>query len=262
MLTAQTSSRLENQPSSPEAGTVGLAPWDQRLWLEVAGAWRHEHMRRLTVRDVMTPDVVTVRVDASFKEVARLLDENSVSALPVLDADGRLAGVVSEADLLPKEYRGVRPKPRRLTSAARRQETAKASGDVAGDVMTAPAVTIDPDAMLAEAARKMVTEHVKRLPVVSVGGDLLGIVSRADLVSAFLRPDYAIAAEIEDELASRVLLTESGAVAVRVVDGVVTLTGQLDRKSSVDIAEKVVREVDGVIDVKIELTHRWDDSKL
>lgn len=220
-------------------------------------------MRRLTVRDVMTPDVVTVRVDASFKEVARLLDENSVSALPVLDEEGRLAGVVSEADLLPKEeYRGVRARPRRLSSAARRQETAKAAGDVAGDVMTASVVTIEPDAMLAEAARAMVNKGVKRLPVVSVGGDLIGIVSRADLVRAFLRPDDAIAAEIEEELSNRVLLTERGDVTVRVVDGVVTLTGQLDRRSSIDIAEKVAREVDGVIDVKLELSHRWDDSKL
>lgn len=220
-------------------------------------------MRRLTVRDVMTPDVVTIRVDASFKEVARLLDENSVSALPVLDEAGQLVGVVSEADLLPKEeYRGTRAKPRRFASPSRRHETAKAAGDVAGDVMTTPAVIIDPDATLAEAARKMVNEGVKRLPVVTSGGELVGIVSRADLVSAFLRPDEAIAAEVEQDLTNRVLLTERGDVAVQVSDGVVTLTGHLDRRSSVEIAEKLARVVDGVVDVKVDISHRWDDSKL
>jgi CBS domain-containing protein len=211
----------------------------------------------------MTPDVVTIRVDASFKEVARLLDENSVSALPVLDEAGQLVGVVSEADLLPKEeYRGMRTKPHRFASPSRRHETAKAAGDVAGDVMTTPAVIIDPDATLAEAARRMVNEGVKRLPVVTSGGELVGIVSRADLVSAFLRPDEAIAAEVEQDLTNRVLLTERGDVQVQVSDGVVTLTGHLDRKSSVDIAEKLARVVDGVVDVKVEISHRWDDSKL
>lgn len=208
----------------------------------------------------MTTDVITVQRDAPFKEVARLLDEHSVSAVPVLDADGRLVGIVSEADLLPKEYRD---RPGRLARLMHRQELVKAEGDVAGDLMSSPAVTIGPDSSLADAAKLMMHERVKRLPVVSDSGDLIGIVSRADLVEAFLRPDEAIAREIDHEITSRVLLTEpSSTVDVTVDDGVVTLRGHLDRSTSVEIAEKLARSVDGVIGVKNELHFRWDDSKL
>lgn len=220
-------------------------------------------MRRLTVRDVMTRDVITVGTDTSFKEIARRLDENNVSAVPVLDEEGRLVGVVSEADLLYKEgYRDRGGKRRRATVVGRlRRALAKAAGGTARDVMTSPAVTIGPDATLAEAARYMATRGVKRLPVVA-GGHLIGIVSRADLVSAFLRTDVAIAEEIEQLLASHVLLTEDGSINVQVRDGVVTLTGELGRRSSVEIAERLTREVDSVVDVQTELAYRWDDSKL
>lgn len=208
----------------------------------------------------MTTDVITVQRDAPFKEVARLLDEHSVSAVPVLDADGRLVGIVSEADLLPKEYRD---RPGRLARLMHRHELVKAEGDVAGDLMSSPAVTIGPDSSLADAAKLMMHERVKRLPVVSDSGDLIGIVSRADLVEAFLRPDEAIAREIDHEITSRVLLTEpSSTVDVTVDDGVVTLRGHLDRSTSVEIAEKLARSVDGVIGVKNDLHFRWDDSKL
>jgi osmotically-inducible protein OsmY len=97
---------------------------------------------------------------------------------------------------------------------------------------------------------------------VVAGGELIGIVSRADLVSAFLRTDVAIAEEIEQLLASHVLLTEDGSINVEVRDGVVTLTGELGRRSSVEIAERLTREVDSVVDVQTELVYRWDDSKL
>ena len=221
-------------------------------------------MRRLTVRDVMTRDVITVRADTPFKEVARQLGEHNISALPVIDEDGRLAGVVSEADLLPKT--GYRDRPGRshpLTVVGRlRRVLAKAAGGTAGDIMSSPAVTIEPEATLAEAARFMANRGVKRLPVVTERGEMIGIVSRADLVSAFLRTDVAIAEEIEQVLASHVLLTEDGSVDVQVRDGVVTLTGELGRRSSVEIAERLAREVDSVVDVESKLAYRWDDSKL
>lgn len=221
----------------------------------------NEAMRRLTVRDVMTSEVVTVPVRASFKEVVRLLDENAVSALPVLDDKDRLVGVVSEADLLPKEeYRDGTERLRRLARLRHRRELAKATGDEAGDLMSSPAVTIDPDATLAEAARRLVDESVKRLPVVDNSGRLVGIVSRADLIESFLRPDVAIGEEVRTVIDSRVLLTEYGTVEVHVDEGVVTLTGELDRKSSVVIAERLTRSVDGVVDVKNEIEYKRDDS--
>lgn len=218
---------------------------------------------RLTVRDVMTTEVVTVPVDAPFKEVARLLDEHNVSALPVLDGDGNLVGVVSEGDLLPKEgYRDSRDRPVRLARLIHRRSLAKAEGDTVRELMTSPAVTIRPDATLAAAARTMADEGVKRLPVLDESGNLIGIASRADLVGAFLRTDEAIAEQIRDEIASRILLTEFGVVDVEVEEGVVVLSGRLDRKSSVALAENLAREVDGVVDVDSRLTYRWDDSKL
>lgn len=234
---------------------------DLGLCLGVAGLGVNEAMRRLTVRDVMTSEVVTVPVRASFKEVVRLLDENAVSALPVLDDKDRLVGVVSEADLLPKEeYRDGTERLRRLARLRHRRELAKATGDEAGDLMSSPAVTIDPDATLAEAARRLVDESVKRLPVVDNSGRLVGIVSRADLIESFLRPDVAIGEEVRTVIDSRVLLTEYGTVEVHVDEGVVTLTGELDRKSSVVIAERLTRSVDGVVDVKNEIEYKRDDS--
>lgn len=220
-------------------------------------------MTRLTVRDVMTAEVVTVPADAPFKEVARLLDEHNVSALPVLDENGGLVGVVSEGDLLPKEsYRDSRERPVRLARLVHRRSLAKAEGDTAREVMTTPAVTIEPDAPLSAAARRMVDEGVKRLPVVDATGALIGIVSRADLVSVFLRTDDALAEQIKDEISSRILLTEFGMVDVDVAEGIVVLSGRLDRRSSVGLAEDLAREIDGVIDVDNRLTYRWDDSRL
>lgn len=211
----------------------------------------------------MTHDVIAVRADASFKTVARLLAGNTVSALPVLDEDGRLIGIVSEADLLPKEeHRGQRARHRRPVTPSRRHDEAKASGAVVRDLMSSPAVTIDADATLAEAARKMMTKGVKRLPVVTDSGRLDGVVSRIDLLGAFLRPDEEIAAEVERDMAHRVLLTETGQIEVRVADGVVTLSGHVDRRTSLELAEKLAREVDGVIGVDNRLTHRWDDTRL
>jgi len=98
--------------------------------------------------------------------------------------------------------------------------------------------------------------------VVTEGGELIGIVSRADLVSAFLRTDVAIAEEVEQLLATHVLLTEDGSIDVQVRDGVVTLTGELGRRSSVEIAERLVREVDSVVEVETKVAYRWDDSRL
>lgn len=211
----------------------------------------------------MTHDVISVRADAPFKTVARLMSGNTVSALPVLDEHGRLIGVVSEADLLPKEgHRGQQARHRLPVSPARRHDEAKASGAVVRDLMSSPAVTIDADGTLAEAARTMITNGVKRLPVVTESGQLVGVVSRIDLLGAFLRPDDEIAEQVEREMADRVLLTEAGQIEVRVGDGVVTLFGHVDRRTSQELAEKLAREVDGVVGVDNRLTHRWDDTRV
>ena len=218
-------------------------------------------MRRLTVRDVMTSNVITASVNTPFKEVIRHLEDNHVSAVPVLDEQGTLVGVVSEADLLLKQgYAVDRRKAGWLATPHQHELATKAGGTVAGDLMTSPAVTVDAPATLVEAARLMVDRKVKRLPVLAPNGTLVGIVSRADLIKAFLRSDNEIREEIRNEVFRHVLFTLPAAVTVDVTDGVVVLQGRLDRKSSVDIAEQLVYAVDGVVSVVNELTYKSDNS--
>jgi CBS domain-containing protein len=219
-------------------------------------------MRHLEVEDVMTRRVTTVQVGAPFKDVARALAEHKISAVPVLDGDGKLVGIVSEADLLRKEqyHEDALPTRRRFGSRRERVLRAKALGDFAGAVMTAPAITIGPEATVVEAAKLMIEQNVKRLPVVDADGCLVGIVSRADLLWVFLRPDDEIAEEIRYEVFARTLLQEPS-YTLAVTDGIVTLSGKLDRRSSVEIADRLVRAVDGVVDVVNGLTYQVDDSE-
>jgi CBS-domain-containing membrane protein len=215
------------------------------------------------VRDVMTVEVVTVDEHAAFKEVARLLTERRVSALPVLDGEGRVVGVVSEADLLLKEEFPEGPPGGRLLQGRRRRETrAKAAGGTAAELMTSPAVTIGPDAGVADAARLLHRHQIKRLPVVDPAGPLLGIVSRADLLKVFLRADADIAAEVRQQVLTRAMWIDPDTVAVEVRDGVVTLTGQLERRSLIPIVVSLVRGLDGVVDVVDRLSFEFDDRTI
>ncbi|WP_166028373.1 CBS domain-containing protein [Streptomyces chilikensis] len=204
------------------------------------------------VSDVMTHTVVSVGRDASFKDVVELMQQWKVSALPVLAGEGRVVGVVSEADLLPKEeFRDSDPD--RLTQRRRLLDLAKAGALTAGELMSAPAVTVRAGAPLAEAARVMAQRQVKRLPVVDDRGMLEGVVSRADLLKVFLRPDEEIAEEVRREVVAYLFPTLSPPVEVRVADGVVTLSGRLRDTSMVPVAARLVRAVEGVVDVGFDL---------
>ena len=215
------------------------------------------------VRDVMTSEVVTVGEQASFKEIAATMDEHRVSALPVLDAEGRVAGIVSEADLLLKEEFPEGPAGGRLFQGRRqREERAKAAGATAAELMTAPAVTIGPDATVTEAARLLHRHGIKRLPVVDPAGPLLGIVSRADLLKVFLRADAEIAQEVRQEVLMRAMWVNPDTVTVTVHDGMVTLGGQLERRSLIPITVSLVHGLDGVVDVVDRLTFEVDDSPI
>ncbi|MGW8765876.1 CBS domain-containing protein [Streptomyces sp. NPDC055815] len=201
---------------------------------------------RYTVSDVMTHTAIAIGRDASYKEIVALMDEWKVSALPVLEGEGRVIGVVSEADLLPKEeFRGVDPRPDEFPEAA------KAGAVHAVELMSSPAVTVHPDASLAEAARIMARRKVKRLPVVNEIGMLEGVVSRSDLLKVFLRTDEEIEAEIR-----RTVLGGSAALAdldVDVVEGVATLRGALLDRALVPLLARAVRAVEGVVDVRMHL---------
>lgn len=206
---------------------------------------------RWQVRDVMTTSVVSVSRKASYRQIAQLLHERRLTALPVLDADGVVAGVVSEADLLRKQERHERTGRRpgwQLHPATR----AKAGARTAAELMTSPAVTIKPDALLGKAARLMSQHHVKRLPVVDGDGKLVGIVSRGDLLDVFLRPDAEIAAEATAVLTD-VLLADPAAVSVSSRGGVVTLAGRLASQEQIDAVVRLTEDIDGVVAVTSKL---------
>jgi CBS-domain-containing membrane protein len=208
----------------------------------------------------MTQEVVTVNEHASFKDVAMLIAERRVSAVPVIDQEGRVLGIVSEADLLLKEEFPEGSASRRLFQGRRQRiDRAKAAGDTAAELMTAPAVTVGPDASIAEAARLLHRHGIKRLPVVDPAGPLLGIVSRADLLKVFLRPDADIAAEVRQHVLMLGMWMDPDTVMVDVRDGVVTLTGPLERRSLIPITVSLVRGLDGVVDVVDQLTFEVDD---
>ncbi|MFI8228820.1 CBS domain-containing protein [Streptomyces sp. NPDC085900] len=202
-----------------------------------------------TVSDVMTQTVIAVGRDASFKEIVGLIDQWKVSALPVLVGEGRVIGVVSEADLLPKEeFRDGGEED------AERAEREKAAALTAGELMSTPAVTVHADASVAEAARIMARRHVKRLPVVDSVGILQGVVSRSDLLKVFLRDDEEIAEEVRHSVLGQLPITSP--LTVSVADGVVTLGGVLPDRTLVPIVARAVRAVEGVVDIRLDLTHR------
>lgn len=219
-------------------------------------------MRRLTVSDVMTTPVITVREATPFKETARIMTERRISGLPVLDTADHLVGMVSEADLLPKEeHRDDQPGRHPLRFGREHASQVKASGDTAGQVMTMSVATIHPDATVVEAAREMAHRHVKRLPVVNQEGLLVGIVARADLLKVFLREDDEIRHEVISEILVKILWADPERFDVTVQDGIVTLSGELEQRSHIPTAVRLCQQVDGVVDVVDHLSYAMDDTK-
>lgn len=201
-----------------------------------------------TVTDVMTHTAVAVGGRASYKEIVELMNQWKVSALPVLAGEGRVIGVVSEADLLPKEEYRVDDEALRDRPLA---DTGKAGAVYAEDLMSSPAVTVHADATIAEAARIMARRRVKRLPVVDSLGLLEGVVSRSDLLKVFLRSDEDMASEIRNSVLSD--LPATARVDVAVEDGVVTLGGELRDRALVPLLARAIRAVEGVVDIRVDL---------
>lgn len=220
-------------------------------------------MRIWRVGDVMTRDVVTVGEDTLYREIVDLLAERRVSAVPVVDEEQRVVGVVSEADLLHKiEFVGEEHERRVFVSRRRRRAEAKAHGVLARELMSAPAITVVPGTSLPAAAKLMDEERVKRLPVVNELGRLVGIVTRSDLLRVYLRSDAEIEHDVVDEVLGRVLMVERRNVTVKVHNGVVTLIGRTDRHSTAQLAVKLTQAVPGVVEVSDRLGFEFDDRKL
>lgn len=214
-------------------------------------------IQQWTVADVMTRDVVSVPPDATYREVVDALLDSGVSAAPVVDADGHVLGVVSEADLLHKVEAVGNLRHRRIISG-RRHLNAKAHSDAAADLMTAPPVVIGPTASVVAAARRLEAERIKRMPVVDAEGRLVGIVSRRDLLRMHTRPDAQIHDDVDDVL--RTLWIDPRTLQVDVVDGVVTMVGAVESRSLAGIVVGHVSKVAGVAEVVDRLTWEQDDS--
>ena len=210
----------------------------------------------MKVDDVMTPDVVTVTSDMSLRDVARMLAEQDISGLPVVD-DGELVGVVTEADILVKE---MEHKERRrgvigwLLEADSSWKENKLEARTAGDAMSAPAITVRATDAVAKAATIMVENGINRLPVVDRDGGLVGIVARADLVDAFTQSDQEIEREIREDVLEHQFWVASESVNVVVEDGVVTLGGRLENEALATVLPQVVSRVPGVVEVNSLLT--------
>ncbi|MCB5180861.1 CBS domain-containing protein [Streptomyces antimicrobicus] len=191
-------------------------------------------MRHRSVAELMTANAVTVRPTTAFKEVARLLHEYDITAVPVVDETGHAVGVVSEADLLRRRGAG--------------------GGATAADLMTSPAVTARPGWSVVRAARVMQRRKVKRLPVVDVDGRVIGVLSRSDLIRLFLRHDHAIQEEIVEDVLARTLRLAPSSITVVVDDGLVTLSGTVPRAELLPVIDRLCQSVDGVVDVDNRLT--------
>ncbi len=210
-----------------------------------------------TVKDVMSTHICAVREGASFKEIATRLHELRVSAFPVIDLDGTVIGVVSEADLLPKEaLEGTVLSV--LHSLGHSREQSKITAVTAADLMTKPAVTIGPDEPVTHAARLMYSRKVKRLPVTNDDGRLIGLVTRADVLSVYRRPDTEIQRAIAEDLILDTFLCDPARFTVTVTDGIVTIEGTPENAAVGHDIINDARHVEGVVAVRDRLAYPHD----
>lgn len=214
-------------------------------------------MRRRTVNDVMTRAVASAYRGASFKDIVQVMIKRGITAMPVIDEGHRVAGVVSESDLLAKEEHKDGGKRRWFGTRRDRSSWAKAQALTAEDLMTTPAITVHPEATIVEAARLLDQHRIKRLPVTDDEDHLIGIVSRRDLLRVFTRTDEEIRDEVRHEVFA---LIDPTAVSVYVNHGVVTLTGTVRQRSLIPVVVRQAAATDGVVSVVDQLSSGDEDS--
>jgi CBS domain-containing protein len=214
----------------------------------------------MRVVDAMTRDAITVSPETPLKEAAELLARHQVSGLPVVD-EAKVVGVLSEADIVARSTgsRESRSLIREFLSGRKRQPDVEATR--AGEAMTSPAITIAPQRPVAEAARVMVERKVNRLPVVDDSG-LAGILTRADLVRAYVRPDEELEREIREDVAGRALAIDPNGLDIAVEQGVVTFAGDVERPVDAELLERFTEAVPGVVSVRSELRPKLGEATL
>ncbi len=215
----------------------------------------------MQIKQLMTTDVLTVGPDTSLKEAARRMLEAGISGIPVTDDEGALIGIITEADFVATEAdRRVKRRAGLLRFFMEQPDIPSRERKV-GDVMTEEVVTVTPEGDHAEAARLMENERVKRLPVVEEGR-LVGVVSRADMLRAFTRPDSEIIEEIREHVMRKVLWIDPGRVTIESIDGNVVLRGKLETRSDAGLLVELTKRLDGVASVGDHLDWEVDNNKL
>jgi len=205
------------------------------------------------VSDVMTREVVAIQPETSFREIIRIIKDSRVHALPVVDAHGTVLGVVAESDLLVRQEQTEG----RVRKPWRRRGRARLAGTTAGEVMTSPAITIDPRQTLGQAARVLHRRHVGRLLVVD-GGRLVGIVTGSDLLSIFLRSDEDLLIAVQAAIAE-ITVTPPHTITATVDDGIVVLHGSAQLLSQVVAVGDRVRRVPGIVRLDDKAVPVYDD---
>ena len=219
-------------------------------------------VKAVKVTEVMTRDVVSVNPETPIKDAATLIAERGISGVPVCDAEGRVVGVLSETDLLIKQGG-----PRHnvggllwwLVETPSAPDVAKLRAHTAGEAMTAPAITIEPDEPVTGAARRMVERNVNRLPVVE-DERLVGIVTRADLVALFTRSDEEIARAIREDVLGRMSWIPHSRIEVEVEGGEVVLRGKVESEFDAELLLERVWLVPGLVGVRSELSWSFDSK--
>ncbi len=215
----------------------------------------------MKVRDLMTTDPLTATPDTLLKEAARTMVRNKVSGLPVLK-DGEVVGIVTEGDFLRQEANRDQPYRFSLLDALFGEGPSDPPAvETVSEVMTENVISIGAEASIGEAARVMANKRVKRLPVVDDEGNLIGIISRADVVNAFTKPDEIIEDEVREDIIRRLLFLDPEDIGVTVSDGVVTLDGEMENRTEAHLLEELTRRVEGVIRVDSNLSFVVDDQK-
>jgi CBS domain-containing protein len=214
-----------------------------------------------SVAAVMTKRVVTVTPQTSFKDAVRLMRTKRVSGLPVVDPNGRLVGIITEGDLLNKvEQRDLDAYI--LESKRHRLDRARASALDVASAMSTAVTSVRPDFPIALAAREMHTRGFKRLPVIDEEGNLVGIVSRGDLLTVFLRTDAQVRADVRQALAA--IQAHGGAreLKAKVSGGVAELDGWFEEKSRLEATVRTITAIDGVVGVRNRMTFDLDDTAI
>ena len=216
----------------------------------------------MKIGDLMTTDVITVGPETPLKEAARRMIEAGISGLPVTTEDARLIGIITEADFVESESYRRTPRRAGLLRWFTHDHVMPANDLTVGDIMTSDVMTLPPEADHTEAARLMHREGVKRIPIVDDYGDLAGVLSRADLLRVFARPDAEILQEVNEHLLRKILWIDPRRVDVSIDEGNIVLQGHLEVRSDAELLVELVSQLDGVVTVKDALTWETDNTRV